>query len=73
MKYPPAVANILVHFPRGRDTDLVEIVEAFRDLARTLADRDPGHPLMPATLQKLLEALDAAKRSARPMSTDQLD
>jgi len=71
-KYPPAVANVLVHF-QHENVDRQELAEDFRDLAYKLAERDPKHPLLPVTLQKLLEALDAAKRSARPMSTNQLD
>lgn len=71
MKYPPEVANVLVHFQHEK-VDLQEIGEDFYDLAHKLAERDKDHPLMPVTLQKLLEALDAAKRSARPMSTDRL-
>ena len=71
MKYPAAVAHVLVHF-QHENVDLQEIGEDFRDLAHKLARRDPKHPLMPITLMQLLQALDAAKRSARPMSTDQL-
>lgn len=71
MNYPPAVANVLVHFAHEK-VDLRDIGEDFYELAFKLADRDKDHPLMPVTLRKLLEALDAAKRSARPMSTDQL-